>query len=328
MADEAALLERSGSAFRSGDTPAGLSLLNDAVEAGSSQALYQQALLFLVGEVVPRDLSLARTKLRDAASRGHADATTLEVALMANGTGARADWGQARDRLTRLGSQLPHVRDQLSALDELTLDDSGRPAHPIEATSVSTALSLTRYPGFLSRRECEHLARTAADLLEPAVVVDPASGRQVAHPVRTSDTATIGPAREDLLIRAVNLRIAAATNTAVEQGEPLSVLRYRPGQQYRLHTDAWTGAENQRVRTVLIYLNDAFSGGETAFPALGLVITPKAGDAIAFDSLRSDGTIDPLSKHAGLPVTSGAKWLATRWIRERPFDPWAQSDIR
>jgi prolyl 4-hydroxylase len=72
----------------------------------------------------------------------------------------------------------------------------------------------------------------------------------------------------------------------------------------------------------LLYLNDDFSGGETWFKG-GLTLRGRAGDAIVFRNLTDDGQVDRRTEHAGLPVTAGVKWLATRWIRQHPFDPWA-----
>ena len=72
--------------------------------------------------------------------------------------------------------------------------------------------------------------------------------------------------------RSLNRRIAAASGTRVEQGEPLQVLRYRPGQQYRNHYDAIAGMDNQRALTMLVYLNDAYQGGETRFVRTGLAV--------------------------------------------------------
>jgi prolyl 4-hydroxylase len=126
-----------------------------------------------------------------------------------------------------------------------------------------------------------------------------------------------------LVVRAINRRIAEITGTVIEQGEPLSVLHYSPGQQYHPHLDALPGVTNQRVRTVLIYLNQGYGGGATVFSANNLHVQGQAGDAVVFDNCWPDGRIKLDSRHAGLPVTQGTKWLATRWIRAKPYDPWA-----
>ncbi len=72
---------------------------------------------------------------------------------------------------------------------------------------------------------------------------------------------------------------------------------------------------------MIVYLNDGYRGGETIFPKLNIKVVPKAGDALLFDNVV-DGKVDQRSLHAGLPVEVGTKWIATRWIRRDPFDPW------
>jgi prolyl 4-hydroxylase len=140
--------------------------------------------------------------------------------------------------------------------------------------------------------------------------------------VRTSDAAAFPLAVENPAIHALNRRLATLSGTAVSQGEPLQVLRYRPGQEYRPHGDAFPpGVENQRILTVLVYLNSGYSGGETHFVVNGLSIKGDPGDALLFRNTLPDGNFDPRTKHAGLPVTSGTKFIASRWIRAQPIDP-------
>jgi prolyl 4-hydroxylase len=98
------------------------------------------------------------------------------------------------------------------------------------------------------------------------------------------------------------------------------VLRYRPGGEYRPHFDAIPGFANQRAMTFLVWLNDGYEGGETHFPTPGLRLKGRAGDAILFRNTGPDGRRDPAAGHAGLPVTGGEKLIASRWIRERPFE--------
>jgi prolyl 4-hydroxylase len=154
------------------------------------------------------------------------------------------------------------------------------------------------------------------------MVADPSTGRNIVNPIRTSDGTVIGPAQETLVIAALNRRLAALTGTRVEQGEPLSVLRYAPGQEYRAHVDTLPGAANQRIATAITYLNDGFDGGETLFFVNRLVVKPKAGDVLVFRNLLANGTPDNATRHAGLPVRRGTKWIATRWIRQESYDPW------
>ena len=71
--------------------------------------------------------------------------------------------------------------------------------------------------------------------------------------------------------------------------------------------------------TMLVYLNDDFEGGETAFPELRITIRPKRGEGLLFRNVDPQGRPDPLLLHAGVPVRSGVKLLASRWIRERPY---------
>ena len=103
--------------------------------------------------------------------------------------------------------------------------------------------------------------------------------------------------------------------------KPLQVLRYGPGQQYKPHLDALPGLANQRRWTALIYLNDDYEGGETAFLESGHVLRGRTGDMLLFENALPDGRPDPRTRHAGRPVASGIKLLASRWIRERPADP-------
>jgi len=138
--------------------------------------------------------------------------------------------------------------------------------------------------------------------------------------VRKSDVAAFPLALETPAVRALNRRIAAASGTDVAQGEPLQIISYKPGQQYKPHVDTIAGADNQRILTMLVYLNDGFAGGETQFLPDGPIVRGNKGDAILFRNVTADGRPDPASRHAGLAVTAGRKLIASRWIRARPID--------
>jgi prolyl 4-hydroxylase len=117
----------------------------------------------------------------------------------------------------------------------------------------------------------------------------------------------------------------------VDHGEGLQILHYLPGQQYEPHYDwfdpeqpgfaAITAKGGQRIASLVMYLNTPDGGGATAFPEIGLTVTALRGSAVYF----AYDTGDTTSLHAGLPVTKGEKWIATKWLRERPFQGPSQS---
>lgn len=74
-----------------------------------------------------------------------------------------------------------------------------------------------------------------------------------------------------------------------------------------------------RIMTALIWLNEQFDGGETDFPALNIRVRGGVGDMLVFKNVHGDGSQDDRLVHAGLPVTQGVKWMASRWIRGKEF---------
>lgn len=308
--------------LRRGKAAEAIATLQRAAGTGDSDAWYEMGLWRLIGHPTPRDLPAAREALSKAAQGGHADALMMTIALTANGSGGRADWSGALDLLRQAAPSNIDAAAILKLVETNQLTPDGHPQRRLERIALTANGSISYIPDFLSPAECDHIARAGADLFEPGLVIDPATGRNIPHPIRTSDVAVIGPVREDLAIRGINLRIAWETDTSVDQGEALTLLRYTPGQQFRLHSDAIPAARNQRISTVILYLNEGFSGGQTQFPDHALDITPHRGGALIFRNVLEDGRPDPKARHAGLPVSQGAKWIATRWIRAKNFSPW------
>lgn len=89
------------------------------------------------------------------------------------------------------------------------------------------------------------------------------------------------------------LGISRLMNAPVENGEGLQVLRYGPGGHSAPHFDflvpsntaneASLARSGQRMSTLIVYLNDVPQGGATAFPAIGLSVTPRRGNAVYFE---------------------------------------------
>ena len=176
--------------------------------------------------------------------------------------------------------------------------------------------------------ECEELIALARPRLVPSTVVDPQTGQDVVAGYRDSLGMFFRPGETSFIAR-LDRRFSEVTGLPVENGEGLQVLCYGVGGATAPHFDfvAPTNAANegsvarsgQRRSTLLAYLTDVEAGGETVFPRAGWSVHPARGNAVYFESSNSRGQLDPLSLHAGRPVSRGEKWIVTKWMRQRRF---------
>lgn len=300
-------VQRLAAAGRRADAVA---LVEREASRGDPEALFGLANWRLYGIFVARDAAAAHPLFERAAAAGHEQAARRRANLVASGTGCAAEPKKALELLRAID---PNDR-QVALLDAMHERDFSP-----ELLCKDPPVRFVR--GLFSVEECNYVIAAATPALRPSLIIDPVTRRPKPNPVRTSDGMTFGPAEEDLVINALNRRIAAATGTAYECGEPLHVLRYAPGQEYKPHVDALAGVANQRSRTALVYLNGGYEGGETVFTELGIAAKGEPGDCLVFDNVDAECRGDMRTRHAGRPVTKGVKWLATRWIRERAFDP-------
>jgi prolyl 4-hydroxylase len=266
------------------------------------------------------DPAAARSLFARAAAAGSREAAVIYTNFVAAGVGAPPDWPRGLALLRELARSGRRSALELAVVEAMELRADGAPATIPAGETLCDRPTILRFDALFTPGECRYLAGAAAPMLEPAVVVDPATGGQRPDPLRVCDGAGFTSPLETLAVHALNRRIAAASGTAPEQGEPLQVLRYRPGGEYRSHFDAIPGFANQRAMTMLVWLNQGYEGGETRFETPHLSLKGGAGDAILFRNIGPDGRRDPAAAHAGLPVRSGEKLIASRWIRERRYE--------
>ena len=182
--------------------------------------------------------------------------------------------------------------------------------------------------GLLSDAECEKLIQLTNGRMKSSEVVDRQSGGSYQSNVRRSEGCHFNRG-ENAIVQRVEQRIAALTRIPVDCGEPLQMLHYGVGGEYLAHQDFFDPADpgtevltrvgGQRIATLVIYLNDVPEGGDTHFPELELSVKPKKGAAVYFEYVNSAGELDARCLHAGTPVAKGEKWIATKWLRQRPY---------
>ena len=298
----------------------GVHMLRTLASTRDPQAVYMLARVTWSGQGIPANPERGRLLFEYAADPGHGPANLLATNLLASGIAGRRDWPLAIERLATEGRKVASRLAALQLIEAMDLDASGDAKFIPHAVRLSTEPDARIFKGLLTEAECSYVMQTAEPLLQPSVVYNDA-GEEVRDTIRTSDGAGFYWLIEDPAIHALNRRIAKATGTDYGQGEPLQVLRYAPGQEYRPHFDFLEAFDNPRPWTALIYLNDGYEGGATRFVKTGLEVRGDIGDVLVFGNGGPDGKRDPLAEHAGLPVTSGRKYLATRWIRERRMIP-------
>ena len=270
--------------------------LDRAASVGDGEAAHRLALLSGIGLNAPHDPETALRRLREAAALGH-DLAIRSLAILDAEPGGLERW--FRHAAPRVVSERPHI---------LIADD------------------------FVSPAVCDWLIERAEPNLARAEIYDPVTGAGRPDPVRTNTAFAFDLAASDLVLVLVREKLARLAGLPVPGLEPSQVLHYTPGQAFDWHVDFLDSAvpghrddlarSGQRIATCLIWLNEDYDGGETAFETGGQRFRGGKGSAILWANVTPDGRADPLTRHAGLPPTSGQKWILSQWMRPRaPIHP-------
>jgi prolyl 4-hydroxylase len=317
-----------------------IAALARATGAGDLDAMAALGRRLLTGDRGPPIPVEGARFLLEAAQRGQPDAQERAAALLAGGVYATQSWPAALRMLALAAvNGNDRARMQFAALTGLA-DPPGdweqrasnfdltpwlsRPASEF----VSRDPHIQRFPDLLPNPVCEWLIAQARGRLRRARVYDPIGQRETTHEMRTNTTATFGIAEVGFLHFLVQARMAAGCGMPMTHFEAPAVLHYDVGEQITPHFDfidprlpdyeQQVKVQGQRNYTFLIYLNDAYEGGETAFPELGIHHRGSLREGLLFSNVDASDNPDLRMLHAGEPPTQGEKWILSQFIRRRP----------
>lgn len=202
---------------------------------------------------------------------------------------------------------------------------------------------------FLTFNECDALINAAKNYLVRSLVnsVDKNNKYTSKQDIsRTSSQAWLDKYKYSNIIDKVIKLVGKYTDypISIKNFEDIQIAKYLPKQEYQYHYDICHPTQSHisqlkscksefdiiksvRYVTVIAYLNDNYTEGETKFTKLNIKIKPEKGKALLFFNcnLQKDSNVTGLcdiidnSEHAGLPVKNGEKWIANFWIRLKTY---------
>jgi len=194
-------------------------------------------------------------------------------------------------------------------------------------------LELLAIKDFLPRDSCDKLISIARANSSPSVHLDLSTGNaSEQREQRNSTTHVLHPSHPECfeLVKAM----ARLIGSTVSNAEPVNLIRYETGGFFKEHLDAYSpihtliaeyGSSNRltdllsagnRTWTLMVYLNDDYTGGTTLFPRLSIGFTANRGSIVGWkNSINSKPIVNSL--HAGDKVLSGEKFVAVVPFRER-----------
>lgn len=313
-----------------------------ATRQGDRAAMTALGKRLIIGDRAPYLPKDGARMLSDAARAGDPDAAIRLACLSALGAHVAQSWNEAFGLLVHaatLGSD--SARDQLRVLaghapgqggdDWVALArsiDLASWISPASGDELNEAPQVMRFPSFVSDNACAWLMRGVRPHLKPGKIY---SGDQVRHIEDDMRTNSVGPmhlACIDMVNVVVQYRISATCRLPIDNFDGPTGLHYAVGEEIKDHHDfinpkipnyeTEIKTRGERLITFLVYLNDDYDGGETAFPALGVTHKGMRGDGLMFVNVLPDGKPNGRSVHAGRPTTRGEKWLLSQFVRQRP----------
>jgi prolyl 4-hydroxylase len=186
---------------------------------------------------------------------------------------------------------------------EILVPGRGRPYCEGDSLDHTAPLALT-VSAVLSPGECAGLVDRIESLEPAAAPVSTARGAVMMPDVRNNKRVIFDDAP---LARMIFERLAGAIPAtlcgmrAIGANERFRCYRYEPGQRFAPHFDgSFARSETERsLLTLMVYLNEGFAGGDTAFHDFGVAARPRTGMALLFQHQLL---------HEGCVIESGVKY--------------------
>ena len=195
-----------------------------------------------------------------------------------------------------------------------------------KATEVITSNNTNIYiiDNFINSEECEKLIESSKNSFVKSQISKPMPDPDF----RTSYTSHLK--KEDKIQQNFDKKISKFHKIPDKKGEPIQFQYYKVGNQFKAHWDYFDPKDEmykkdlekngQRTWTFMIYLNDVLKGGETEFVELNKIIKPKKGRAVIWNSMNHDySNVNSNTKHRGIPVEKGYKYIITKWFRTKDW---------
>ncbi len=215
------------------------------------------------------------------------------------------------------------VRDRLADL----------PPPDIASAPLDGAPAAQVASGCLPAVLCDYALARYTPRLRPLLRPDVATGKAVPDPDHPALSAALPLSHQDLVLHAIEHRLAAIAGSGWAHVERLRVFVYRDGDAEPVRHDAVDPdnpdpaiqADYQRAgqRPVTVYaaLNEGYGGGAILFDETGGSWTGRRGDALIIRNTDDSGTPEPAAAHSAQPVTQGWRAVARLGLRERSVLP-------
>ena len=313
-----------------------------AARENDFEAMTELGKRLIIGDRAPYLPKDGAKLLSDAARGGNTDAAIRLACMMALGAHVEQNWGSAFGLLVYAaqhgsGSAQGQLRilaghDASSGGDDweqlARSIDLGSWISPVPGETLNEAPMIRHYPNFLRPEACAWMMEQIRARLKPAMIYSGDHLRHIEDEMRTNSIGPLHLACIDLVNVVVQYRIAAVTRLPINNFDGPTALHYKVGEEIKDHFDYINPkipnyeheieTRGERLITFLVYLNDDYEGGDTAFPIVDVSHHGALGDGLLFVNVGPDKKPDGRSVHAGRPPTRGEKWLLSQFVREHP----------
>lgn len=192
---------------------------------------------------------------------------------------------------------------------------------------LSDKLNIFKVKNVLTEDQCLKTIEVIKEKCTKSSVIDYDNGGSKISDFRTSSTAYLFR-KNNPIISEIEDAILNIVSIPEKYSEQIQGQYYKVGEQFKPHFDAFFSLTDEQKRqielhgnrtwTAMIYLNSTLKGGHTRFTEIDLETKPEMGTMILWQN-TIDGSNIPESKHWGMPVEEGEKFILTKWFREKPY---------